>query len=253
MSNNELTENLNIHPDTFTKEESLQFKDLELWILIWQLALWAMVFRMCKLPINPKLEKLIDKSKDLGTILTRLLNHRKKVESYREFVMEFQENKRMVQSAVAIFIDDTDQTLHDFLILPHRTDIYYEGTESRSVAVWVNAQIGLMSAIYHLNRQNAHIKIYATIRREAFEAWDSELKINYLHHVCLLQYDKDEIKIIFEKNLHLLDPSDLIDRSPGASAVQKFLGFDNLEHPFAKDPAGNKRREPAFDFIYRHT
>ncbi len=252
-SNTELTENLNIHPDTFSKEELLQFKDLELWVLLWELALWAMMFRICKLPVSPALEKIINKSTDLGAILTRLLNNRKKIEHYRTFATEFQERKREIQSGVSIFIDDTDQALHNFLLQPHRTDQYFEGPESPSVTVWINAQIGLINAIYNLNRQNGHVKIYAAIRREAWEAWESEIKINHEQHACLLDYDKGEIRSIFEKNLHLLEPADLTDRRPDASPMQKFMGFEEMEHPFAKDSAGNSRREAAFDFIYRHT
>jgi hypothetical protein len=250
-SNKELTENLNIHPSTFTKEELFKFNSLDLWILLWELSLWIMAFRLFKLPINPELEKLISRSEDLGGILTRLLNHRNKIDAYREFVMEFQENRKKIQSGVVIFIDDTDQTFHNFLIIPHRSDA--DRKDNPSVSVWINVQIGLMNAIYNLNRQNGHIKIYATIRREAWEAWDSELKINFRNNVCMLQYDKDEIRLIFEKNLQMLKEADLVERGRGRISVKNFLGFDEMEHPFAKDVDGNKRRELAFDFIYRHT
>ena len=156
-SNKELTENLNIHPSTFSKEELLKFNSLDRWILLWELSLWTMTFRLFKLPINPKLEKLLERSDDLGSILTRLLNHRNKIDAYREFVMEFQENRRKIQSGVVIFIDDTDQTFHNSLVVPHRSDA--EGKDNLSVSVWINVQIGLMNAIYNLNKQNGHIKI----------------------------------------------------------------------------------------------
>lgn len=252
-SNTELTENLNIQPNTFSKEELLQYQDVEIWQLVWQLALWIMIFRIRKLPINGKLEKIVDKAEQLSTILTRLLNHRKKIESYREYLMEFQEQKRKIQNGVAVFIDDVDQALHNCLIMPHHSDEYFEGTESPSVAVWVNAQIGLIGAIYNLNRQNGHIKIYATIRREAFEAWDSELKINYMHHVSMLQYNKDEIASIFEKNIQIIEQSDFILKTSNASLVARFIGFDAMEHRFAEDADGQKRQEKIFDFMYRHT
>ena len=251
-SHTELTENLHIHPDTFAKEELLQFRDKSLWQLIWELALWVMIFRIADEPINPRLEKLMDNAKLLSTILTRLLNNRRKIEQYRNFVSEFQEQKGKIQSGVSIFIDDVDQTLHDFLSAPHRTDEFYEGKESPSVTVWVNAQVGLIGAVYNMNRQNAHIKIYATIRREAFEAMDDEMKINYKQHTSILHYDKDEIWAIFEKNIQLIDLSELLNPN-GTTAISRFLGFDQLPHRFAVDEQGKKRSENAFDFIYRHT
>ncbi len=251
-SHTELTENLNLHPDTFTKEELLKFRDKSLWQLIWELALWVTVFRIFNIPINPRLEKLVDGAKQLSTILTRLLNHRRKIEQYRDFVIGFQERKGEIQSGMAIFIDDMDQTLHNFLLAPHASDEYYTGKESPSVAVWVNAQMGLIGAIYNMNRQNAHIKIYATIRREAFEALDSEMKINYKQHTSILHYDKDEIREIFEKNIQLIEPAELFDRH-ASTLIGRFLGFDRLPHRFAVDMQGAGRTESIFDFIYRHT
>jgi hypothetical protein len=251
-SHTELTENLNIHPDTFSKEELLQFRDRALWQLIWELSLWVLVFRISNVSINPRLEKLLDNAKQLSTILTRLLNNRRKIEQYRDFVSEFQEQKGAIQSGAIVFIDDVDQTLHDFLIVPHPTDEYFEGRESPSVGVWVNAQMGLIGAIYNINRQNAHIKIYATIRREAFEALDSEMKINYKQHTSILQYEKDEIRAIFEKNIQLIESADLFDRF-GGTHIGRFLGFDRVPHRFAIDAQNERRSEDAFDFIYRHT
>jgi|GEM_PF-989144 len=251
-SQTELTENLNIHADTFSKEELLGFRDEGLWRLIWELTLWIMLFRLIKVPINARLEKLVESASELSTILAHLLNHRKKVDQYRSYVNEFQGRKSKVQSAVALFIDDVDQALHALLEDPHSSDEYFEGRQSPSVEVWVNAQIGLLGAIYNLNRQNAHIKIYATIRREAFEAFDGEMKINYRHHVSILDYDKEEIQEIFEKNIQLIPSEDLIKRNAD-SAIERFLGFESLPHRFAVDPKGKRRVETAFDFIYRHT
>lgn len=251
-SHSELTENLNIHPDTFSKEELLQFRDKSLWQLIWELSLWVLLFRIFNEPVNPRIEKLVDNAKQLSTILTRLLNNRRKIEQYRDFVSEFQEHKGKIQSGVAIFIDDVDQTLHNFLIVPHPTDEYYAGKESPSVAVWVNAQMGLIGAIYNMNRQNAHVKIYATIRQEAFEALESEMKINYKQHTSILHYDKDEIRSIFEKNIQLIEPAELFDRF-ASTPISRFLGFELLPHRFAIDTQGDRRSEGAFDFIFRHT
>jgi hypothetical protein len=243
---------LNIHPDTFSKEEFLQFREKSLWQLIWELTLWSIVFRLMKEPIPAKLEKIIGDAQQVSTVLTRLLNHRRKIESYREFVTDFQDKRGRIQSGVAIFIDDVDQTIHDFLKNPHHSDDYYEGKESPSVAVWVNAQLGLMGAIYNINRQNSHIKIYSTIRREAFEALESEMKINYLQHSSILKYEKDDIKVIFEKNIQLVEPADLINKNAD-SFIGRFLGFDSLPHRFAIDTQGERRIEKVFDFIYRHT
>lgn len=249
-SQTELTDNLALNIDTFSKEDLLQFRDENTWRLIWELALWIKLFRLINSPINPRLDKLINSSEQLSSILTQLLNHRSKVDQYRSFVNEFIEQKKKIQSAVVLFIDDVDQEFHRLLEESHFSD--YEGTHPPSIDVWVNAQIGLIGAVYTMSRQNAHIKIFATIRREAFEAYEGQLKINYLHHISMLNYTKSEIKQIFEKNIHLIEPASLVNRY-AHTPIQKFIGFDEMPHSFAVDASEKRRVEDAFNFIYRHT
>lgn len=251
-SQTELTENLNIHADTFSKEELLRFRDESLWILIWELALWTMLFRVIKAPINPNLDKLIESSEDISSILTHLLNHRQRIDQYRAYVTEFQGRKRLIKSGVALFIDDVDQTLQALLASPHASDTYQHGRQNPSVEVWVYAQMGLVNAIYNLNRQNAHIKIYATIRREAFEAYESEIKINLRKHISRLEYNKSEIWQIFQKNIEMTEPSQIF-KPDGNTPVERFVGYNTLPHRFANDPSGRRREEDVLKFIYRHT
>lgn len=252
VNQTELTENLNLHPDTLTKEELLRFEAPNLWRLIWELGLWVMIFRIFELPISPKLEKIVGDGRQISSIFTRLLNNRGLIEEYRTFLNEFLNQKSKITDGVAIFIDDVDQALHTALKEPHLTDEYFEGKVNPSVAVWVNAQMGLVDAIYNINRQSGHIKIYATIRREAFEAYTGEMRLNYLQHASFLHYEKDDLKIIFEKNIDLLDESQLF-RKESRTLIGQFLGFDRLQHRFAIDLSGNPRQENSFDFIYRHT
>lgn len=248
----QLTENLDIHANTFAKEELLKFQHESLWSLLWQLALWTMVFRICKEPINPKLDRIIDHASSLSPILARLLNNRKNIGLYKEFLTEYQDKRHLIQSGVMLFIDDVDQALHNFLRVDHPSDGYYEGERNPSVETWISAQMGLIGAIYNMSRQNTHIKIYATIRREAFEGYDGELKINYEQHAVKLSYNKEEIKEIFLKNIQLIDNQLLINKTSN-NPFERFLGFENMPHGFATDANGLKRDENVFDFIYRHT
>ncbi len=251
-SQTELTENLNIHADTFSKEELLQYRDESIWRLIWELALWIMLFRLIKAPLNTRLEKMIESADEFSNIVAQLLNHRQKIELYKSFVREFQQQKGKIQSAVVLFIDDVDQALQDLLNAPHHTDIYYAGMQNPSVEVWVSAQMGLIGAVYNLSRQNAHIKIYATVRREAFEAYDGQMKINYRQSLSILHYNKREIEEIFEKNIQLIEPGKLFNPK-GSTWMSRFLGFDEFPHRFAVGPDDNIRVEKSFNFIYRHT
>jgi len=251
-SQSEMTDNLRIHTNTFSKEDLLRFRDGSLWCTIWEISLWIILFQRIKSPIPPRLEKLIFSSNDLSSILGHLLNNRNQIDQFKAFISEFQNQRSKIQNAVVLFIDDVDQALHHLLKTPHYTDSFFGDEQSPSVEVWVNAQAGLMDAVYNLNRQNAHIKIYATIRKEAFEAFEGQMKINYQHFVSTLDYTKGEIKEIFEKNIQLIKSADLTDRF-AQTPTARFLGFDEFPHRFAESPDGTRRIEKVFDFIYRHT
>jgi hypothetical protein len=251
-SQSELTENLNIHADTFSKEALLQFREEVIWSLLWELALWILLFRMVGEPLNPRLEKLVNGARQISNIMASLLNNRSKIEQYKGFVAEFQEQKGKIHRGVALFIDDVDQTIQQLLEEPHPSDLYINGHQNPSVEVWVNAQMGLVRAIYLLNRQNAHIKIYATIRREAFEAYEGEMKINFRHFISRLEYSGKEIKEIFLKNIEMTDPAHLIN--PQAhTLVGRFIGFDTMPHSFAITSEGERRKEDVLNCICRHT
>lgn len=250
VSQVQLTESLDLHADTFTKEELLKYQNESLWSLLWQVALWTMVFRIFKEPINPKLDRIIDNANTLSPILARLLNNRSNIGLYREFLTEYQDKRTLFQSGVMLFIDDVDQALHNFLQVEHPTD--YSGQRNPSVETWINAQMGLVSAIYNMSRQNTHIKVYATIRREAFEGYDGELKINFEQHAVKLDYNKEEIKEIFIKNIYLIENDELVSKN-SKNIFERFIGFETMPHGFATDTNGAKRNENVFDFIYRHT
>ncbi len=251
-SQTELAEPLNIHPDTFSKEDLLRFREESLWRLIWELTLWIVLFRIIKEPLPGGLEKLIGNAQQISSVLTRLLNHRKKIGVFRSFVTDFQDQKNKIKSGVALFIDDLDQTLQNLLSTPHPSDSYHDGKQVPAVEIWVNAQMGLLGAIYHLSRQNGHIKIYATIRREAFEVFESPIKINYEQHISRLEYTKEEIEQIFNKNIQMMDPADLFPANADSWST-RFVGFETLPHRFATKPNGEKQQESLFNFIYRHT
>ena len=113
-------------------------------------------------------------------------------------------------------------------------------------------KMGLVAAIYSIYRQNSHVKIFATIRREPWEAATGTLKVNYRNHATFLQYEKDEIRQIFEKNISMMNEEDLVAPS-GKNPIERFIGFDEIPHRFALDENEEPRKEDVFDFIYRHT
>jgi len=73
-----------------------------------------------------------------------------------------------------IFIDRLDQAMLD----------------NCTPKMWIAMQTGLLEAAWNLNEHNHHIKIFCSIRKEAYIEYHSEIKSNLSGQVCFLHYRK---------------------------------------------------------------
>ncbi|MCA9682554.1 MAG: hypothetical protein KC457_10195 [Myxococcales bacterium] len=124
----------------------------------------------------------------------------------------FLEHKiRSLHSAMFVFIDKLDQALRQ---LPR--------------AAWVHMQAGMIEAAWDLMNTNRHIKIFATIREEAFSGYESDIKTNLYGATSVLRYSKHDLLELLDKLTYFYERLPLRD----------FVALD----------VGR-----TFDFIYRHT
>ncbi|WP_437968112.1 protein kinase [Sorangium sp. So ce260] len=127
---------------------------------------------------------------------------------------------RSLHSGVFIFIDKLDQALRR---LPR--------------AAWIHMQAGMIEAAWDLMNANRHVKIFATIREEAFSAYESDIKTNLFGATSTLRYAKHELFELLEKLTYYYE------RLP----LREFIHLDMVS-------AGRSARgESTFDFLYRHT
>ena len=127
---------------------------------------------------------------------------------------------RALHSGMFLFIDKLDQALRR---LPR--------------AAWVHMQAGMIEAAWDLMNTNRHVKIFATIREEAFSSYESDIKTNLYGATSTLRYAKHELFDLLEKLTYYYEGIPLRD----------FVLLDAVR-------AGARTRgESAFDFLYRHT
>ncbi|MCS7035131.1 MAG: hypothetical protein RMJ33_10000 [Saprospiraceae bacterium] len=251
VSQTELTENLRLPAQYLSYKDLDRFRTVQQWSELWELSFYTVVFRLFGLTLPKPIERILplDSNTDVSIAISCLLNHRNRVREYRDALLEFQGRRNEVQSAVILFIDDVDQALHELLSnFPKEPSQDYQPVTD----VWVNAQMGLVKAVYTLSRLNAHIKIYGTIRREAWEAFQDPMALNYRRYIAVLEYTKEEVQEIFIKNIYLTPPQKM-PKLNASNPVERFIGFTEIPHRFAKMPNGEPRREKVLDFIYRHT
>ncbi|MCA9072855.1 MAG: protein kinase, partial [Planctomycetaceae bacterium] len=128
---------------------------------------------------------------------------------------------RLIHGATYVFVDKVDQAVGE---LPR--------------AAWINIQAGLIEAAWELMNANSHVKIFTSIRQEAFANYQSEIKSNLYGATTILRYDEQELR-------QLLDTLSRYYES--CRSFQDFVGLNVVKHPRRPLP------EDSFRFVRRHT
>lgn len=130
---------------------------------------------------------------------------------------------RHITSACYVFIDSVDQALND--ILPEELD------------VWCAGQCGLMRAAWELSRQNRHVKVYATIRQEAYASFHNTEALNIRGSVLLIEYTKDDLRNILMR---------AVKHYEGLESIEDFVGVKRIHNGYLEI------NENVFDYLHRH-
>lgn len=250
-SDTELVEKLTSTRVSFSKEQLGKFKQIETWEKTWELSLLIMILRNFNIELPPDLKNTIGEARTLLDILGAFLATRNAVDRlYSVYAATFLRPKvgdLRMQGAnqIAIFIDNIDEGLEK-----HG---YQVNTASGTLSedVWINAQLGMMKIVRDICTRYKHIKIFVSIRSEAFNNLAAPTRLQYEDISSILSYSKKQIKEIFEQNIGITK-GELLAKPDAEDLIERFVGFSGMDHRFVKD--GNKnRRENTFDFIYRHT
>ena len=121
---------------------------------------------------------------------------------------------------------------------------------NRNNEVWSLAQIALASVAYELEKTNHHIKIFCTMRHEAFlKMPDVEVMLfKFQVGVAKIEYTREDLTKILLKNIDIT-PKDRLVYPDNHDCMLRFVGVMNeaVEHRFVSRP------EPIFDYFLRHT
>jgi hypothetical protein len=156
-----------------------------------------------------------------------------------------------INTQIVFFIDNVDEYFRPVLEdRSARTSGRHSLYRNRSNAVWSLAQIALASVAYELEKTNHHIKIYCTIRHEAFlKMPEVESDAFQISGRCTkIEYTRDDLEKIFLKNIEITAKERLVEPDNG-DAMLRLVGEANkaVEHRFVARP------EVIFDYFLRHT
>jgi hypothetical protein len=249
----ELVEKLASIRESFSKEDLESFKDMGIWEKTWELSLYTMILRSFKIDLPSELMKTLGEARTLLDILSAFIQSRSAIDklyskhvatSLRPKVGELREHGT---NQIAVFIDNIEEGIeeHARYDLKHTKGILSED-------VWINAQLGMMKVVRGICQRNKHIKIFVSIRSEAFNNDRTPTALQSRDNATVLMYTRSQIKKIFEQNISITQKANLA-RPNAVDPIERFIGFSKMNHRFAKDADGNPRQENTFDFIFRHT
>jgi hypothetical protein len=243
-----LVEKVVIEQTSLSFEDFAQFEKFSVWQKIWKVCLTLTICKNLGLPLPEAFENKLKKAKDISPILNIIINDWKFFlhKSHQEFASEIAPYLREIQSQVAMFIDSFDQTL-GHLIKGQSYSSTEEKKRQNAVNLWANAQLGLLYAIQEICVQHRHIKIFASVRQEAFEMDESDMHLQIEDFTTKISYSKNELRQIFINNIQRTEGIKLVNQLEKNPFI-KFCGIEKIPHSFVPN-----YNEDVFDFIYRHT
>lgn len=137
-----------------------------------------------------------------------------------------------IDRPVFLYVDQIDQGVREF-----------------PLKLWKNAQNGIVGAIFKLHNSNKHIKVYSSIRSEAWESCEGELYSQYQDHVCTLDYKDGDLKRIFEHAVKAYETKrfahsdNLFNQNP----TRAFIGLDKVKNNWGGED------EDVFNYMLRHS
>jgi len=205
--------------------------------MLWELAIETSVLsyyckRTHKRQVLEKIKKEILESESDGSeseyfnpffVLNEILRMNRKpiMKFLQNYSNKIRREFTTIPSGIIVFIDRVDQAL-----------LHYNSE------LWIAIQIGLIEASWDLMRMNPHVKIYTSIRQEAYANYASPNKEAISGEVSFIRYSSDELHEILDKLSQCYEKVD---------SYYDFIGFRETENLSAK------RREDSFQYIYRHT
>jgi hypothetical protein len=269
------SENLSCLPDnqlvdaTISDSPSLsqadmqRFVDYAFWCQIWSAALMVSVVKSsAKLhPLDPAdfrssvMRQLLLSSYPVSPFdaLKRLINSDREFQQARRShdLTTLMSYYRQIRRPVAVFIDTIDEYLEGYVDSgdPSESDASYihHNKDSR---IWIVGQLGICRAIRELLGVNPHVKIFASIRKEAFNSLDyyDRNAVNISSLVVQLHYSGDELSRIFDNNIGAM-PRDDLAQPREATPIARFIGASNaiIVNPITK------KSEFFYDFVLRHS
>jgi hypothetical protein len=140
---------------------------------------------------------------------------------------------RFVSSGIYVFIDRIDQAL-----------------QKHGRKLWISMQTGLMEAAWNVMRNNNHVKIFTSIRLEAFYNYHSANKQALMGEVTFLDYDHEDLFDMMVSLVKWYSDDDENDKASDKDE-KRFYNHFGIDKNFTHLERGDG--ETAFDYMLSRT
>lgn len=253
IPHNSLCEKFTNNDFSFSQKDLTKFNDIGIWKKTWEIALYTLILKSFNEAEIPKdIKNIIGKAGSLAEIIGTLLQSRNRIVNLHNLVAsDLKPTVRKLKeessaNQVAIFIDNIDEAFDEFVGYNAKNGSHL------SANIWINAQLSILFVAKDICSINRHVKIFLTIRSEAYNNNQDPQRLQLDDISVILKYTKQQIKEIFFQNI-LLTPQKDLAAPNNDNLITRFLGYDKIKHKFVEDRYGNKIEESFFDFMYRHT
>lgn len=233
--------------DKITLEESMYtyLNDYTNWIDLWKISICIAIIKSDVLSeevLNDFLNLIKKKNNELfceiyGSLFIntpcQIMNHlinskRNQVRTLQLLLPMFVSVIRKINQPIHIFIDKTDQALRDNIHFISGATNATRGPNNNSF--WSYGQVALGEAAYNIFIQNAHVKVYFTIRSEALMGAElyTNLFLQIRSYVMKLEYNFTELKKMFEHYINIENDQYLVIPEEKKQNHQKHLLVLNL-------------------------
>ncbi len=231
------------------------YEDIDPWNKVWLTAIASAVLKQTGLPdqldVSPRFSNLLR-----NTQLRSVLDHFVVLLDFapRDVHRCAQETNsllvpllRTLNTPVGVFIDSVDEYFNKHIHAPIWRASF---SGELSPNVWFLSQMSLVEVAYQLRRVTKHLKVFATVRKEAFDrlAETSPMVQQYRGSAIETIYTESGLRQIFINNILRERRSNLsmperLDSSP----IEAFVGRRSTVHGFTGV------EEEVFGYIERHT
>jgi hypothetical protein len=248
---------------SLSRADMQRFVDYTFWCQVWSAALMLSVVKSSAkyYPFDPDdfrsdvIRQVLLSSYPVSPFdaLKRLINSDREFQQARRShdLTALMSYYRQVRRPVAVFVDTIDEYFEGYVDRDDQSDAdgsyLHRNKDSR---IWIVGQLGICRAIRELLGVNPHVKIFVSIRKEAFNSLDyyDRNAVNISSLVVQLHYSADELSRIFDNNISAMQRDELVQPRE-ATPIVRFIGTSNamIVNPITK------KSEVCFDFMLRHS